>query len=433
MTSVGIFVALRVQRQSTNLSRYLKKFSTMTPEEAGQRAYELARELVQKSSSSSPNAAVHIDTLLAHAGLLDSAKTDAVGGGGIRNVPMSPPLHVATTYTREPDGTYNNGDAIYIREDNPTRLLLEQTMYQLETHGGPATDAECSTFAFASGMMAASSIILSHRAPVHVILPKDLYHGVSTSLAVVFERFNVTTSRVDIAKDISGITQHVNDNKDKNIILWMETPSNPLCEVVDISGVCELVRDYKNVTTVVDSTLAPPVITQPLRLGADIVMHSATKYLGGHSDALCGIVTTSPWTEKGIELTPKLKKTQTYIGGVASTFDSWLVLRGLRTLRTRVEKQCSTALQLATFLNDQKGVRKVYYPGLLLDDNPNHHEVAKRQMIQGNNKTLFGGVLSVEMESESMAYEEYKTLMVSLEMVCRRLKSSRVAVFERHG
>lgn len=390
------FTNFALQLKLSRLIRIQKNcLTTMTPEEAGKRAHEMARDLMKRKTNN-----LHMNSILAHAGL------ESLNGGcddGFRNMAMSPPLHVATTYTRPPDGNYGENDHIYIREGNPTRLLLENAMFKLETLGGAAITEPCSSFAFSSGMMAASSIILSHDSPVHVILPTDLYHGVSTVLMRVFSRFNVTSEHVDIANDIEALQRAVSNNvEQKNVIIWIESPSNPLCHVVDIKRVCETINNDK-VTIVVDSTLAPPVITQPLRLGADMVMHSATKYLGGHSDALCGIVTASPWSERGKQLSKKLKETQTYVGGVASTFDSWLVLRGLRTLRIRVEQQCLSALRLATFLKDQQGVFKVYYPGLTDSENPAQHEVAQHQMMKDGN-VLFGGVLSVEMESESKAY-----------------------------
>jgi cystathionine gamma-synthase len=179
-------------------------------------------------------------------------------------------------------------------------------------------------------------------------------------------------------------------------LVWIETPSNPLLHVIDIEATCELVQRASRVgktTTVVDSTLAPPVLTQPLLLGADLVLHSGTKYLGGHSDVLMGVVTASPWTDRGRELGPMLKQVQVCAGGVASAMDSWLTLRGLRTLSVRVERQCRTAMMLANFLDEHSSVHAVHYPGLT-----ENHAIAKRQMKGG-----YGGVLSVEVESESKA------------------------------
>ena len=169
--------------------------------------------------------------------------------------------------------------------------------------------------------------------------------------------------------------------------MWVETPSNPLCHVLDIAAIAAHVS---HATVVVDSTLAPPTICQPLILGADIVMHSATKYLGGHSDVLMGVVSTrsdSPWAQR-------LKQVQVCVGGVASPMDCWLTLRGLRTLSLRVARQSATALRLAQHLSSSDGNITVHYPGL--ESHP-QHAIAQKQM-KG-----YGGVLSVEFVSESMA------------------------------
>jgi cystathionine gamma-synthase len=362
--------------------------STLTPEEAGRRAEKIAlQSTVGKNETS-------LDTLLAHAGL---SKT------GTGNASMSPPIHMATTYARPADGPYKEGDSIYIRADNPTRLLLETEIAQLECHGRdlPISADSATCCAFSSGMMAASSIILCHSAPMKVLLPKDLYHGVPTMLHEVFSRFQVSVEPVDMttnALDLEKKLAQVAEGSD--IIVWMETPSNPLCQIVDVATICQVVEMYRNetsrkVTTVVDSTLAPPPLTQPLHLGADLVMHSATKYLGGHSDVLLGVVSCSPWTERGRELGPLLQQVQVCVGGVASSFDSWLTLRGLRTLGTRVERQCRSAMQLASYMQDHPLVHAVHYPGL--ETHP-QHAIAKRQMKGG-----YGGVFSVELENESLA------------------------------
>jgi cystathionine gamma-synthase len=359
--------------------------STLTPEEAGHLAEKLAlQSTVGKNETS-------LDTLLAHAGL---SKTE--------NASMSPPIHMATTYTRPADGPYKEGDSIYSRADNPTRLLLEREIAQLECHGRDLPGADPATCcAFSSGMMAASSIILAHNAPVKVLLPKDLYHGVPTVLHEVFSRFQVTVEPVDMVTKTSDLENKLAEVPEgSDIIVWMETPSNPLCQIVDIATICQVVETFRNqtnrkVTTIVDSTLAPPTLTQPLHLGADLVLHSATKYMGGHSDVLLGVVSCSPWTERGRELGPLLRQVQVCVGGVASSFDSWLTLRGLRTLGTRVERQCRSAMELASYMQAHPLITAVHYPGL--ETHP-QHAIAKRQMKGG-----YGGVFSVELESESLA------------------------------
>lgn len=403
----------------------------MTPQEAGRRAEAMARELQKKSGHTS----ISMESVLAHAGVVvqlddDDNVISSRSSSSTNNAAMSPALHFATTYTRPADGPYRDGDSHYTRLDNPTRLLLEREIARLETHVGSVDGennskssvmqssaqqdgnsgednavASATCCAFASGMMAVSSIVLAHKTPLHVILPVDSYHGVPTVLTDVFSRFQVTTQRVDLTQPAELEAALSSMPQESNVIVWIETPSNPLCHVIDIKSTCDLARRVRmrNTTTVVDSTLAPPTLTQPLLLGADLVLHSATKYMGGHSDVLLGVVTASPWTQRGRDLAPRLREVQIAVGGVASAMDSWLTLRGLRTLSVRVQKQCDTAMKLATYLDEHPSVHAVHYPGLRnkqqTSESGNHtqHAIAERQM------KLYGGVLSVEMDSESKA------------------------------
>ena len=364
------------------LSLMRRRFvSSIPPETAGRLAFEKSKATPDPSHSS-------LETLLAHAGV-DSSQ---------HNAPMSPPLCLASTYTRPPDGPYHKGDMKYSRMGNPTRDLLEQTMGRLECHGDSRNHDDIVSCAFSSGMAAVSSLVMAHKAPVTVLLPSDLYHGVPTVLANVMSRFHVKYQKVDFTQE-SQLEKTLSEMDSSNdVIVWMETPSNPQCQVIDIKAVCNQVDPFRsklNITTVVDSTLAPPCLTQPLRLGADAVMHSGTKYLGGHSDVLLGVVTLSPWTSRGQEIGSILREVQIDMGAVASPFDSWLTLRGLRTLAVRVQRQCETAMRLAQFLDNHDFVTKVHYPGLT--SHP-QHEIAKRQMSMG-----FGGILSVELENEAKA------------------------------
>ena len=202
--------------------------------------------------------------------------------------------------------------------------------------------------------------------------------------------------RVDLT-DIAALKEALRKQQGQ-VIVWMETPSNPLTQVIDIAATCQIIQQMTSpnctITTVVDSTLAP--LSQPLLHGADCVIHSATKYLGGHSDVLLGVSTCSPWTDRGRALGSRLQTVQTAVGGVASSLDCWLTLRGLRTLSTRWERQSRTAMQLAEHLLEQHhATAVVHYPGL--SSHP-QHAVARRQM-----KGLFGGMLSVEFATETMA------------------------------
>jgi len=370
--------------------QYSTTNTNTTPEEAGRQAEAMARRL--------PRVQYSMDTVLAHSGVIANEP----------NAAMAPALHLATTYVRPAEGPYRENDAIYTRMDNPTRCLLEHQIARLKTHGRDVDGDQPSvvtTCAFASGMMAVSSIILAHKAPLHIVLPIDLYHGVPTVLMDVFSRFQVTVHRVDMrlaTQQLKATLQSIPAEADA--VVWIETPSNPLCHVIDIQTTCDLVHSVRssssNTTTVVDSTLAPPTITQPLWHGADLVLHSGTKYLGGHSDVLLGIVTASPWTVRGRDLGPILRTTQIAVGGVASAMDSWLALRSLKTLSVRTQQQSNTALQLATYLNDHPSVLAVYYPGLQTEASPkDQSSIANRQMKNG----YYGGVLSIEMDSESKA------------------------------
>jgi cystathionine gamma-synthase len=374
-----------IKRVIGSMSTEATKPSLLTPEEAGRRAEEVAR--ATRSSSVSARS-TYMSTSLAHAGVQNAD-----------NAPMAPPISFSTTFTRPVDGHYLATDSIYGREDNATRLLLEQEVGRLECHGRQVDDASpIRACAFSSGMMAVSSVVLAHASPLHIVRHKDLYHGVSTAFVDVFSRFGVTTSQVDMT-DL-GVVREELEMRAKapgDIILWIESPSNPLIEVLDIGAIYQIANGMREqnphlgLTTAVDSTLAPPVLSQPLLLGVDAVMHSATKFLAGHSDATIGVVTVSPWTDRGRWLAPRLRQVQTEAGGIASPMDSWLTLRGLRTLHVRVERQSETALKVAHFLEGHPFVRKVRYPGLA--SHP-HHAVATRQMKR------YGGLLSFELSNE---------------------------------
>ncbi len=319
--------------------------------------------------------------------------------------------------------------------DNPTRLLLEKTVFELECSGlSQKASIAPTSLAFSSGMQAVTSVILAHSTKdvtTTVLIPTDVYHGVRSLLSDIFARHGVKVRELDMVGDsgaetvadaIAEIASSASDTNRSSVIVWMETPSNPKCQVVDIEAVCEEAnsvqeqfKEILDVTTVVDGTMASPVLTRPLELGADISFHSGTKYMGGHSDALIGTLTVSPLSTRGQELFPLLKSVQIAGGGVASPWDSWLTLRGMRTLHVRVEKQCTTALTLAEYLSDkmsanveQSGgnninwmarvaVTAVHYPGLF--SHP-QHETAKRQMVLEPNGSAYGGVLSFELDND---------------------------------
>jgi len=371
--------------------------STPSPAEAGKLAYSHRLKRDVKNCNT-----IGMDTILSHAGL-HSPSSNTIGS---LNEPLSPPIHLESTYTRPPSGDYFKEEDggrgwIYSRIGNPTRKLLEETITHLELAGSGERKEDHSlavTCAFSSGMAAVSSIVLALPQNLHIILPDDIYHGVPTQLKAMFVQRGVTYSATNMT-NIQDIEKEIKSSKVNNVLVWMETPSNPGCKVVDIDAVCKLVsicrNDNTNITTAVDSTWAPPNLTQPLLLGADVVMHSGTKYFGGHSDVLLGCTTTSPFTLVGKELGDSIRTIQTTLGSTASPFDCWLTLRGLRTLHLRVERQCQTAMKIATFLSSHKFVEKVHYPGLV--SHP-QHEIASRQMNGG-----YGGMLSFEMKDEATA------------------------------
>ena len=235
----------------------------LTSDEAGRRSNELLRTSISKNNDSQT-----LPTLLAHAGM-----------ESYHNAPMSPPLHLATTHTRPPDGIYLDTDSKYGRVDNKTRLLLERTVFGIECVGlfdnneeqMGATMNKPSCFAFSSGMMAVTALILAHSGPMTVMIPDDVYHGVPTVLHNVFHRHNVTIQQVNMTstQEIKTIISKLDETSD--IIVWMETPSNPKCQIYDIQRICNTIDSIKsqrsnNITTVVDATMVSPVITRPLEV-----------------------------------------------------------------------------------------------------------------------------------------------------------------------
>jgi cystathionine beta-lyase/cystathionine gamma-synthase len=233
-------------------------FSALTPAEAGRKAEAMAAAMDDDKAKP-----VTLATLTARAGIPK-----------IPNAPMAPPLHSATTYTRPASGIYEESDTIYARSDNPTRLGLEKAMFELECVGldfnleDKNHLVEPTTFAFSSGMMAVTSIVLAHTSPVTVIVPKDIYHGVPTLLFNVFSRHNVTIRAVDMTQVSQVVDAISNASEDSEVIVWMETPSNPLCQIVDIQAICNATSSISShkVTTVVDATMTSPVLTRPLEV-----------------------------------------------------------------------------------------------------------------------------------------------------------------------
>ncbi|HEY5991510.1 MAG TPA: aminotransferase class V-fold PLP-dependent enzyme, partial [Candidatus Udaeobacter sp.] len=301
-----------------------------------------------------------IETLAVHAGHAVDPATGAVAA----------PIYLSTTFERDVEGTYPHG-FMYTRNDNPNRQALEQGISALE--GG--ADAA----AFASGTGATMSIFQALAPGDHVLAHVDAYYGTSRLLREIFLRWGLQADFIDMS-DLGAVKRAL---RPKTKLAWMETPSNPLLKIVDLSAVAEIVHDAGAVC-VCDNTWAP-VLQRPFDLGADFILHSTTKYFGGHCDVLGGIVVAK---DDG-EFFQGIRSIQYKGGAVPSPFDCWLILRGMRTLPWRMRAHSQNAMKVADFLAQHRKVARVHYPGL--QSHPGH-EIAARQM------SMFGGMLSFEVK-----------------------------------
>jgi cystathionine gamma-lyase len=294
------------------------------------------------------------------------------------------PIHLATTFAQESPGRHRGFE--YSRSGNPTRANLEACLASLEgaEHG----------LAFASGLAATTTVMLLLDPGDHVVFTEDVYGGTFRLFDKVFQRYGVTFTSVD-PTDPDAVAAAMTE---RTRLVWLESPTNPLLRIVDLDAVGELVHGA-GALVAVDSTFASPVLQRPLELGADLVIHSSTKFLGGHSDVLGGAVLTSNDT-----LAERMRFHQNAVGAVPSPFDCWLLLRGLKTLQLRVLRQCENALTIARWLEGQDEVIQVYYPGL--ESNPGH-ALARRQM--GGH---YGGVVSFEVSSANAALSFLERLRV---------------------
>jgi cystathionine gamma-synthase len=284
---------------------------------------------------------------------------DAVTGA------VNPPVYFTSTYAQDAVGVPRFSD--YSRSDNPTRAALEACLAELE-------DARYGV-AFASGMAGEDALLRTLSPGDHVILGNDAYGGTYRLLTRVFGEWGVTVSLVDLSDESEVASAFTKSTK----MLWVETPSNPLLKVVSIATLSDAVNEH-GALLVVDNTFATPYLQRPLTLGADVVVHSTTKYVGGHSDVIGGFVATN-----SDELAAKLKFQQFAVGAVPGPMDCYLLLRGLKTLGVRMDRHCSNARVVAAFLSDHAAVEKVYYPGLATHEG---HDVAAIQMSD------FGGMVS---------------------------------------
>jgi cystathionine gamma-synthase len=302
-----------------------------------------------------------IETLAVHAG----AEPDDLSGG------VSPSIQMSATFRQDAVGKPRHGFE-YGRSGNPTRQALERAIATLEggTHG----------LAYASGLAATQNVLYLLEPGDRLILSDDAYGGTWRLASKVWSRYGVRTDAVDLS-DLDALTAALREAPAPRMV-WIETPTNPLLKVVDISAVARLAASV-GALTVVDNTFATPFLQRPLDLGADIVMHSATKYLSGHSDVISGLLVT-----RRDDLEEKLRFHQNAAGAVPSPFDCWLVMRGMRTVAIRMERASANAAALADWLAGRAEVSAVNYPGLA--DHP-QHALATRQM------RLPGAMLSFEL------------------------------------
>jgi cysteine-S-conjugate beta-lyase len=296
---------------------------------------------------------------------------------------LSVPIYNTSTFAQESVDHFGKYD--YARSGNPTREALEETVAQLEggTHG----------FAFASGMAAISSALLLFSPGDHLVVCEDVYGGTFRVLTRLFSRLGIESTFVD-ATDSAAIEAAI---RPATRGIYLETPSNPLLKITDLKGAAELAK-ARGILTLVDNTFMTPYFQRPLELGCDIVLHSGTKFLNGHSDVICGFAVVADG-----ELASRIRFIQNGFGAVLGPQDSWLVLRGLKTLKVRMEESQASAVRIAAWLAEQKRVTNVFYPGL--PDHPGH-------AIHNRQSSGPGAVLSFTLES----YELTKQLLEQAEL-----------------
>lgn len=316
---------------------------------------------------------MQLSTQLIHGGISEDPLTGAV----------SVPIYQTSTYRQKKLG--QPGDFEYSRSGNPTRQALEALIAELE--GG------VKGFAFGSGLAAIHAVLSVFQPGDHLILGDDVYGGTFRLLEKVFKPLGLSYTMVD-SRELSQLEAALTD---QTKALYLESPSNPLLKIIDLEKSAAWAKKHE-LLTIVDNTFATPYLQQPLRLGADIVLHSGTKYLGGHSDLVAGLATTN-----NAELAEKIGFYQNAIGGVLGPQDSWLLQRGIKTLAVRMEAHQKNAEIIANFLSNHPAVAKVYYPGLA--EHPSH-DVAAKQM-RG-----FGGMIAFELLDESQIANFVESLKV---------------------
>lgn len=298
--------------------------------------------------------------------LIHSIPVDALTGA------ISVPIYQTSTFVQESPGVNKGYD--YARTGNPTRATLETIIATLENGS--------TGIAFGSGLAAIDAVLKLLKSGDEILAVDDIYGGAFRLFTHVYEKFGIKVNYVDttVAENVfNAITPATR-------LVWIETPTNPTLKISDIEAIAKIAKS-NNSLLCVDNTFASPALQQPLNLGADLVVHSATKYLGGHSDLIAGLVVT-----KEKELGEKIKFIQNASGAILSPFDSWLVIRGIETLNLRVQQHCRNAQAIAEFLENHPAVDKVYYPGL---KNHVNHDIASKQA------SGFGGIVSFTLKNDT--------------------------------
>jgi cystathionine gamma-synthase len=291
---------------------------------------------------------------------------------------VTPPLFPASTYQRDPDNQYRNG-RVYARPHNPTFETAERLLTELEGGAG--------SLLFASGMAAATAAFLALKPGDHVVAPEVMYWGLRNWLKGAATEWGLAFTFVD-ATDTDAFARAIEPGRTR--LVWLETPTNPTWGISDIAAIAKLAH-AAGARLAVDSTVATPILTRPIEFGADLVMHSGTKYLNGHSDIVAGTLTTA----KADEYWERIKAVRSNVGAILGTFEAWLLQRGMRTLHLRVERASQSAQKIAEHFASHPHVAEVLYPGL-----PSFpgHALAARQMVGG-----FGGMLSIRAKGGEAA------------------------------
>ena len=307
--------------------------------------------------------AMKFNTKVIHAGIHPDPATGAI----------MTPIYQTSTYVQEEIGVHKGFE--YSRTGNPTRAALENNLAALESGKYGAC--------FGSGLAAIDCVIKMLNPGDEVISTNDLYGGSYRIFKTIFEKYGINFHFVDMV-DVQNISNKIND---KTKLIWIETPTNPMMNIIDVKSIVEIAKT-KRIKVAVDNTFATPYLQRPLELGADIVMHSVTKYLGGHSDVVMGALVTNDES-----LAEEMYRIQNSSGAVCGPMDSFLVLRGVKTLHLRVQRHCENGEKVAHFLHNNPQVDQVYWPGFTTHPN---HEVAKEQM------NGFGGMISFTLVGDSL-------------------------------